>query len=104
MKRPPESPVARLLAKSHILDDALAAALSNKLPDTLKGYNLKLLYSLQQHGADPGTFYARCQFDHRTLTPSKRREARVLGLHDHALAAVGRVLRDWAVILVAKKQ
>jgi hypothetical protein len=71
--------VARLLAKSHILDDALAAALSNKLPDTLKGYNLKLLYSLQQHGADPGTFYARCQFDARTLIAIQTTRGEIFG-------------------------
>ena len=79
MKRPPESPVARLLAKSHILDDSLAAALSTKLPDTLKGYNLKLLYSLQQHGADPGTFYARAQFDARTLIAIQTTRGEVFG-------------------------
>ena len=77
--RPPDSPVARLLAKSHVLNDELAAALSRKLPDTLRGYNLKLLYSLQQHGADPGTFFARAQFDHRTLIAVQTSRGEVFG-------------------------
>ena len=74
---PPE--VARLLSPSDILTAEHVAAAEAKLPGTLRGYNWKLLYSLQAHGANAGTFYARVQFEAKTLVVAQTTKGEVLG-------------------------
>ncbi|KAH8049312.1 hypothetical protein JL720_15619 [Aureococcus anophagefferens] len=52
----------------------------------LLGYNWRQLYSLQQHGANAGTFYARVQFESRTLVVAETSAGEILGGYTSGLA------------------
>lgn len=83
-KPPPPEP-ARLLHESDILRGEEVAEMEQKLPTTLRGYNWKLLYSLQAHGANFGTFYARCQFEARTLVVAQTGSGEVVGGYSNSV-------------------
>lgn len=73
-------PISLLGGESAILrTKEVVARLEETLPETLRGYNWKLLYSLEQHGANLGTFYARTQFDVQTLLVVQTSKGDVLG-------------------------
>ena len=82
---PPPPEAAKLLSSSDILAPAHVAALEPSLPATLRGYNWKRLYSLQQHGANAGTFYARVQFEARTLVVAETSAGEILGGYTNAV-------------------
>ena len=73
--------VPRLLGRSDILKSLeTVLELEARLPKTLQtGYNWKLLYSVQQHGSNFGTFFLRCAQDPQTLLFAENARGEVFG-------------------------
>lgn len=72
-------PPVTLLGQSTILSSDIVSRLEETLPCPLRGYSWKLLYSLEQHGANLGTFYARTQFDAQTLIVVQTQKDEIFG-------------------------
>ncbi|KAJ1463237.1 hypothetical protein M885DRAFT_504844 [Pelagophyceae sp. CCMP2097] len=70
---------AQLLGASDIMSRDTVSSLEALLPQTLSGSNWRLLYSLQQHGANLGTFYAKVQHDSKTLVVVQTAKGDVVG-------------------------
>ncbi|KAJ8603345.1 hypothetical protein CTAYLR_004260 [Chrysophaeum taylorii] len=78
-RRDDEKDEVDLLGNSAILTPDLLSALEGTLPRALRGYNWKLAYSLQDHGANIGTFFARTQHESPTMLVVETGTGEVLG-------------------------
>ena len=86
--------MARLLAKSRAPDDALGGSIK-QAPGHFTRLQSQITLQSPAARRGPGTFYARCQFEPQDIDRHTNDTQKLAPwrLHDHALAAVGRVLR-----------